>query len=107
MPQKLNMLYLKDNGEETNRSRIPCPKEYTSKCDFIKGIVDKLDHEFERELPIGVCHPGVHSPQNGLVKNAPNITWLEKKPFQSDLRKALIEKFFVKMMQIVLLYLKL
>ena len=32
---------------------------------------------------------GVHSPQTGLVKNAPNITWLEKKPFQNDLRKAL------------------
>ena len=37
---------------------------------------------------------GVHSPQTGLVKNVPNITWLEKKPFQNDLRKALGKEVF-------------
>ena len=46
------------------------------------------------KLPIGVCHPGVHSPQTGLVKNVPNISWLEKKPFQNDLRKALGKEVF-------------
>ena len=63
--------------------------------------------EFKHELPVGVCHPGVHSPQTGLVKNAPNCYWLEKKPFQNDLRKALGKRFFVKMMLIVLHYQKL
>ena len=47
-----------------------------------------------KELPIGVCHPGIHSPQTGLVKNAPNCYWLEKKPFQNDLRKALGKEVF-------------
>ena len=37
---------------------------------------------------------GVHSPQTGLVKNVPNISWLEKKPFQNDLRKALGKEVF-------------
>jgi fructokinase len=41
-----------------------------------------------------VCHPGIHSPQTGLVKNAPNCFWLEKKPFQKDLRKLLDKEVF-------------
>ena len=55
---------------------------------------DNIEKEFKVELPIGLCHPGIHSPQTGLVKNAPNCYWLEKKPFQSDLRKALGKEVF-------------
>ena len=43
---------------------------------------------------MGVCHPGVHSPQSGLVKNAPNCVWIEKKPFQKDLHEALGREVF-------------
>ena len=86
---KIEYVVLKDNGDETNRSRIDCPKDYSKIIFEIKQIVNNLDKEFNQTLPVGVCHPGVHSPQNGLVKNCPNINWLEKKPFQSDLRKAL------------------
>jgi len=91
---KIESVVLEDNGQETHRSRTPCPKDYTSIVSTIKDIHDKLQNEFKRELPIGVCHPGVHSPQTGLVKNAPNCYWLEKKPFQSDLRKALGKEVF-------------
>jgi fructokinase len=45
-------------------------------------------------LPVGVCHPGVHSPQTGLVKNAPNCVWIEKQPFQKSLREALNREVF-------------
>ncbi|NQV78133.1 MAG: ROK family protein, partial [Lutibacter sp.] len=38
--------------------------------------------------------PGVHSPQTGLVKNAPNCVWIEKKPFQKDLRATLNREVF-------------
>ena len=48
----------------------------------------------QKTLPLGVCHPGVHSPQSGLVKNAPNCIWIEKKPFQKDLREALEREVF-------------
>ena len=85
---KIESVVLEDTGHESHRSRTPCPKDYTSIISTIKDIHEKLQKEFKRELPIGVCHPGVHSPQTGLVKNAPNCFWLEKKPFQSDLRKA-------------------
>ena len=91
---KIESVVLEDNGQESHRSRTPCPKDYTSIVSTIKDIHDKLQNEFKRELPIGVCHPGVHSPQTGLVKNAPNCYWLEKKPFQSDLRKALGKEVF-------------
>ena len=91
---KIESVVLEENGNEKHRSRISCPKEYTQIITAIRDIHRQLEQEFKQELPIGVCHPGVHSPQTGLVKNAPNITWLEKKPFQNDLRKALGKEVF-------------
>jgi len=91
---KIESVVLNDNGEESHRSRIDCPKDYLKTVNAIRDIVIKLEKEFKTELPIGVCHPGVHSPQTGLVKNAPNCYWLEKKPFQNDLRKALGKEVF-------------
>ena len=76
---KIESVVLEKDGQEKHRSRISCPKDYNQIIIAIKDIHKKLEQEFKQELPIGVCHPGVHSPQTGLVKNAPNITWLEKK----------------------------
>ena len=91
---KIESVVLKDNGEETNRSRIDCPKDYNLIVQAIKEVVFNLEKEFNKTLPVGVCHPGVHSPQTGLVKNAPNCIWIEKKPFQNDLRNALSREVF-------------
>ena len=91
---KIESVILEDDGRESHRSRTACPKDYLTIIRTIKQINDQLEKEFKKELPIGVCHPGVHSPQTGLVKNAPNCYWLEKKPFQSDLRKALGKEVF-------------
>ena len=91
---KIESVVLEDSGQESHRSRTACPKDYTSVISTIKTIHNNLQKEFKKELPIGVCHPGVHSPQTGLVKNAPNCNWLEKKPFQGDLRKALGKEVF-------------
>ena len=91
---KIESVVLDDNGNETHRSRTKCPKEYFTIIRTIKEINEKLEKEFKKQLPIGVCHPGIHSPQTGLVKNAPNCFWLEKKPFQNDLRKALEKEVF-------------
>tara|TARA_B100000287_G_scaffold417362_1_gene453057 strand:- start:310 stop:1212 length:903 start_codon:yes stop_codon:yes gene_type:complete len=91
---KIESVVLKDNGEETNRSRINCPKDYNLIVQTIKELVFNLEKEYKKTLPVGVCHPGVHSPQTGLVKNAPNCTWIEKKPFQNDLREALDREVF-------------
>ena len=91
---KIETVVLEQNGQEKHRSRTACPKDYLSIINAIKDINQKLEKEFKKELPIGVCHPGIHSPQTGLVKNAPNCYWLEKKPFQNDLRKALGKEVF-------------
>ena len=91
---KIETVVLEQNGQEKHRSRTVCPKDYLSIINAIKDISQKLEKEFKIELPIGVCHPGIHSPQTGLVKNAPNCYWLEKKPFQNDLRKALGKEVF-------------
>ena len=91
---KIESVVLEENGNETHRSRTECPKDYFTIINTIKDIYFKLENEFKKELQIGVCHPGIHSPQTGLVKNAPNCNWLEKKPFQTDLRKALGREVF-------------
>ena len=91
---KIETVVLEQNGQEKHRSRTACPKDYLSIINSIKDISQKLEKDFKMELPIGVCHPGIHSPQTGLVKNAPNCYWLEKKPFQNDLRKALGKEVF-------------
>ena len=91
---KIESVVLEENGNETHRSRTECPKDYFTIIKTIKDIYFKLENEFKKELQIGVCHPGIHSPQTGLVKNAPNCNWLEKKPLQADLRKALGREVF-------------
>ena len=91
---KIESVVLDDKGNESHRSRMDCPKDYFTIIRTIKEINDELENEFKKELPIGVCHPGIHSPQTGLIKNAPNCFWLEKKPFQNDLRKALEREVF-------------
>ena len=91
---KIESVVLEEDGNEKYRSRTACPKDYLTIINTIKDIHHKLEKEFKTEMPIGVCHPGIHSPQTGLVKNAPNCYWLEKKPFQNDLRKALGKEVF-------------
>ena len=91
---KIESVILKDNGEEVDRSRRDCPKDYISIIQTIKDVVVDLEKKHNQILPVGVCHPGVHSPQTGLVKNAPNCVWIEKQPFQKSLREALNREVF-------------
>ena len=91
---KIESVVLKDNGEEADRNRINCPKDYHSIVQAIKDTVFELEKKYNLTLPVGVCHPGIHSPQTGLVKNAPNCDWIEKKSLQKDLREALNREVF-------------
>ena len=91
---KIESVILKDNGEEVDRSRRDCPKDYISIIQTIKDVVVDLEKKHKQTLPVGVCHPGVHPPQTGLVKNAPNCVWIEKQPFQKSLREALNREVF-------------
>jgi len=91
---KIESVILDEQGNEKHRERVDCPKNYNSIIEQIKKIVSDIEKKTQKTLPVGVCHPGVHSPQSGLVKNAPNCIWIEKKPFQKDLREALGREVF-------------
>tara|TARA_Y100000748_G_scaffold244869_1_gene209220 strand:- start:780 stop:1679 length:900 start_codon:yes stop_codon:yes gene_type:complete len=91
---KIEHIVLDDNGEESGRSRIDCPQNYSSIIKSIKDIVSKIENNLKKQLPIGVCHPGIHSTQTGLIKNSPNCNWIENKPFQKDLREAIGREVF-------------
>jgi fructokinase len=91
---KIESVVLDNQGNEKLRERVDCPKNYNSIIEKIKKIVFDIEAKFQKTLTLGVCHPGVHSPQSGLVKNAPNCIWIEKKPFQKDLREALGREVF-------------
>ena len=47
---KIEYILLKDNGEETNRSRTDCPKDYSSIIKSIKDIVNKIEKDLNKEL---------------------------------------------------------
>ena len=91
---KIESVVLEETGQESFRERTDCPKDYNSVINNIVEITQKLEKKLNKSLPVGVCHPGVHSPQTGLIKNAPNCFWIEKKPFQKDLREALNKDVF-------------
>ena len=91
---KIESVILRDNGEEIDRNRRDCPKDYISIIQIIKDVVAELEKKHNQKLPVGVCHPGIHSPQTGLVKNAPNCMWIEKQPFQKTLREVLNREVF-------------
>jgi len=91
---KIESVVLEETGQESFRERTDCPKDYNSVINNIVEITKKLEKKLNKSLPVGVCHPGVHSPQTGLIKNAPNCYWIEKKPFQKDSRDALSREVF-------------
>jgi fructokinase len=91
---KIESVVLDKEGTEHFRERRDCPKDYNEIIKLIKNTSLELEKKISQTLQVGVCHPGVHSPQSGLVKNAPNCIWIEKKPFQKDLHEALGREVF-------------
>ena len=91
---KIESVVLDKEGNEHFRERRDCPKDYNEIIKLIKNTSLELEKKTTQTLQVGVCHPGVHSPQSGLVKNAPNCVWIEKKPFQKDLHEALGREVF-------------
>ncbi|XOJ73655.1 ROK family protein [Candidatus Pelagibacter sp. Uisw_114] len=91
---KIESVVLDKEGTEHFRERRDCPKDYNEIIKLIKNTSLELEKKTTQTLQVGVCHPGVHSPQSGLVKNAPNCVWIEKKSFQKDLHEALGREVF-------------
>ena len=66
----------------------------TRSLKVLTKLLKKLKKKIGKELPVGVCHPGIHSIHTGLIKNSPNCDWINNKPFQKDLREAVGKEIF-------------
>lgn len=85
---KIEIIALADDGTELARRRIPTPDNYAGCLTAIAGLVDWIEAETGERGTVGVGMPGTISPFTGLAKNA-NSTWLNGRPFDRDLARAL------------------
>jgi len=86
---KIEAIALDANGVELQRIRTPTPKgDYEGTIAAIVGLVNELETVTGETGTVGVGIPGTIVGATGLVKNA-NSTWMNGKPLQVDLSKAL------------------
>ena len=91
---KIEALALSPDGLELARRRVATPRSYDQTVGILRGLVSAMEGDAAVELgttqrgSVGVGIPGTLSPTTGLVKNA-NSTWLNGRPFDNDLSRAL------------------
>jgi fructokinase len=93
---KIEGLALADDGRELARRRVVAPRgDYDDTIHAVVDLVRQLERSAEAataakadRATVGVGIPGAISPATGLIKNA-NSTWLNGRPFESDLARAL------------------
>ena len=82
---KIEYVLLDNNNIEIKRDRVQTPNDYKSTIKTITQIVKKLENR-SGKLNIGICHPGAVDKTTGLIKNAHNSQWLNKKNLIKDLK---------------------
>jgi len=86
---KIEFVALERDGRELHRHRVATPRgDYEGTVRAIKEGVEKIEDELRRSASVGVGIPGTISGITHKVKNA-NSTWMNGKPFDTDLRLAL------------------
>jgi fructokinase len=86
---KIEFVALERDGTELHRHRIATPRhDYEGTVRAIADGVKEMENQLRRTATVGVGIPGTVSRRTGLVKNA-NSTWLNGKPFDKDLSRAL------------------
>jgi len=86
---KIEFVALERDGTELHRHRIATPRhDYEGTVRAIAGGVNEMEKGLSRSASVGVGIPGTVSTKTGLVKNA-NSLWLNSKPFDKDLSRAL------------------
>ena len=83
---KIESVILKKNGDEIERSRIPCPKSYKKIIKDVSKIVFSLDRKYKKKFQVGVCHPGSIDYKTGLLKNSVNAKQLNNKKLKVKLK---------------------
>src|SRR5260370_223611 len=86
---KIEFVALERDGRELHRHRIATPRfDYEGTVRAVAESVERIEKELARPATVGVGIPGTVSTKTRLVKNA-NSTWLNGKPFDKDLGRAL------------------
>jgi fructokinase len=86
---KIEAAALDPRGDVLARLRRPTPRDdYAASLDAVADLVAALERDLGRRGTVGVGIPGSVSPASGLVRNA-NSVWLNGRPFDRDLEKAL------------------
>jgi fructokinase len=86
---KIESALMDGAGALAARRRVPNPGSYQAALAAVAALAADLEAEAgARAWTVGVAMPGSLSPATGLVRNA-NSTWLNGKPFLSDLETAL------------------
>ncbi|HXB61406.1 MAG TPA: fructokinase [Acidobacteriaceae bacterium] len=86
---KIEALAIAAGGAELLRYRVPTPRgDYNATVGSVSALVSRLEQELATHATVGVGIPGTIARETGLVKNA-NSVWLNGRPFDRDLAKAL------------------
>ena len=86
---KIEFIALERDGRELHRHRIATPRhDYDGTVRAIAEAVREIERKLGRSATVGLGIPGTISTKTGLVKNA-NSTWLNGKPFDKDVGRAL------------------
>ena len=85
---KIEGILMDQTGKEVLRKRSTYDKNYQSGIETVKSLVEEFDQYSGTKNTVGVGIPGSSSNETGLIKNA-NSTWLNNKPFKTDLEKTL------------------
>jgi len=90
---KIEGVLLNEKLEVIVRNRIPTNKEngYNGILDKIVSLINELQKKTQDECTIGICTPGIISPQTGKIKNS-NTTCLIGKPLKIDLESVFHQK---------------
>src|SRR5438445_4622300 len=86
---KIEFIAIERCGRELHRHRIATPRhDYDGTVRAIAEAVREIEKKLGRSATVGLGIPGTISTNTGLVKNA-NSIWLNGKPFDKDLGRAL------------------
>ncbi len=83
---KIEYILLDKNNKEIKRDRVSTPEDYEKTILILTDIIKKLDQD-DKKFNVGICHPGAVDKTTGLIKNAHNSKWLNKKNLIKDLKK--------------------
>ena len=90
---KIEYVLLDNNNIELKRDRVQTPKDYEKTIITITEIVKKLEKN-SGKFNVGICHPGAVDKTTGLIKNAHNSQWLNKRNLIKDLKLKMDNNFF-------------